>query len=148
MTEGWLQLAAGGGGYSEGGSLSKIAVMVNSEEMSAATKPTVHGQLISSVNALRSARNQRFALSSSGLNPVKWAFTCFLDVIAIFDIALSSLEKKNQQIVASTLFFVVSTPTIVLLVLQANPFSGFGSVSPQPIQIALDHLTAAINGTR
>ena len=148
VKDAWPLLAAGGWEHAEGGSLGKIAVMVNSDEMSAAAKPTVQSQLISGVNSLRTLRNQRFTLAASGLNPIKWTFTCFLDIVALFAIALANMEKRNQHIMASLLFFTVSTPTILLLVLQANPFAGFIPVSSQPIEIALEHVTAALAGAR
>lgn len=146
--EAWPLLAAGGWEHAEGGSLGQLAVMVNSDDMSAAAKPTVQSQLIASVTTLRSLRNQRFSLASSGLNPIKWTFTCFLDIVALFAIALANMEKRNQHIMASLLFFTVSTPTITVLVLEANPFAGIIPVSAQPIAIALDHVTAVLAGTR
>jgi hypothetical protein len=148
VQQAWDLLAVGSWETTEAGSLGQLAVMVSSDEMSAATKPTVQSQLMTSVTTLRSLRNQRFALASSGLNPMKWSFTCFLDIVAIFAIALANMEKRNQHIMASLLFFTASTPTIALLVIEANPFAGIIPVSAQPIAIALDHVTAVLAQTQ
>ena len=146
VTSGWKELAVSSGGYGEGGSTSNLARIVSSEEMSEAVKPLLQGQLVSQINTLRSARNQRFALSASGLHPAKWLFTCFLCLISVLAVSLATMDKKSHQIVSSVFFFVVSTPTIVLLHMHANPFGGLFPISPQPIQIALDHLTVALGG--
>ena len=129
-----------------GGSTSNLVRIVNSEEMNEAVKPLLQGQLVSQVNALRSARNQRFAFSTSSLNPAKWLFTCFLCIVSILAVSLATIDKKGHQIVSSVFFFIVSTPTIVLLHMHSNPFGGLFPISPQPIRIALDHLTAALGG--
>ena len=144
----WPLLAAGAWEHAEAGSLAAIAVTVNSDEMSAAAKPPVQSQLIAGVNAMRSLRNQRFSLATSGLNPIKWTLTCFLDIVTLCAITLANLDRRNQHIVASLLFFAVSTPPILLLYMQANPFAGYLPVSAQPIEIALNHVTAALAGTR
>jgi len=138
--EGWKALMTGST-YGEGGSSGTLVALANSDEMAKVASPNVVSQLIAGVNTLRTARNERFSLASSGLNPVKWMFLCFLDFVALIAVSLASMEKKSPHIVASVLFLLSTVPPIIVLANQSNPYAGFTAVSPRPIVTALEHLT-------
>jgi hypothetical protein len=124
--------------------LGAVTVMIASDEMAAAVKPSVHTQIMAQMNTLRTARNTRYALSDSGLNPVKWAFVCFTEIVAMLTVGFGHLERKRAQILAFALFFAASTPTLAVLVIESNPFRGFVPVSSHPIEVALDHSTGLL----
>ena len=145
--EGWNALRTGSA-YGEGGSSGPLVALANSDEMAKAASPNAVGQLIAGVNTVRTARNERFALASSGMNPVKWIFLCFLDIVALLAVSLASMEKKSPHIVASVLFLLSTVPPIIMLANQSNPYAGFTAVSPKPIETALEHLTEQLEKSR
>lgn len=144
VTEEWPQLGQPGRAYGEAGGLGAVTVMIASDEMAAAVKPSVYTQIMAQMNTLRTARNTRYALSDSGLNPVKWAFVCFTEIVAMLTVGFGHLERKRAQILAFALFFAASTPTLAVLVIESNPFRGFVPVSSHPIEVALDHSTGLL----
>ncbi len=139
INEDWSQLGRPNRTYGEGGSLADVTVLIGSADFAALTAPTVQSQLLNQINNLRSARNIRYALAEDQLNPVKWYFAYFIDIVAILTVGFGHLQGRRPQIVAFVLFFTVSTPTLVLLNTQANPFRGLVPVAPTAIQLALDH---------
>ena len=82
------------------------------------------------------------------MNPVKWIFLCFLDIVALLAVSLASMEKKSPHIVASVLFLLSTVPPIIMLANQSNPYAGFTAVSPKPIETALEHLTEQLEKSR
>ena len=145
--DGWQALRTGSV-YGEGGSSGPLVSLANSDEMGKVASPNAVGQLIAGVNTLRTARNERFAIASSAMNPVKWIFLCFLNLMALIAVSLASLEKKSQHIVASVLFLFSTVPPIIVLANQSNPYAGFTAVSPLPIETALKHLTEQLELSR
>jgi hypothetical protein len=141
VEEDWPQLGKPDRVYGEAGGLGAVTVLVSSDTMAAAVSTAVQEQLLVQMSDLRASRNARYDLAEGTINPVKWYFTFFIDLVAFLTVGFGHAHNKRGQYLGLFLFYVVSTPTLSLLVVESNPFSGLNAVKPHALELALDHST-------
>lgn len=117
--------------------LGKIANPATAGEAGQATQ----GALLDAALRLRSARDDRLALTGSHTDRTKWAAVIILALITQVAIAVVHLERPRAQAAALAIFSVAVITSLGLIAMRERPFGGPTQVTSEPIEEALQVYT-------
>ncbi|MBF9232705.1 bestrophin-like domain [Microvirga alba] len=120
--------------------LSKVA----DPKITADAGPAAQGALLDVVLKLRSARDDRLALSGDRTDRTKWAAVVILALITQIAIAVVHLERPRAQIAALSIFSVAVVVALGFVAMRERPFDGPLQLSPAPLQEVLQVYTGVL----
>lgn len=121
-----------------GQALLGLLARVSNPQIAVEAGSAAQAALLDTVLKLRSARDDRLALSGDQTDRTKWASVLILAFITQVAIGIVHLERPRAQIAALAIFSTAAVITLGLVALRERPFDGPVRVSPAPILEALD----------
>lgn len=82
---------------------------------------------------VRTARDQRIALSQTHVNPLKWMGMAFLGFLTMVSIAMVHVDQARAEFLAVLIFAAAAAPTAAIIMVHGNPFQEPAAVTPAPI---------------
>jgi hypothetical protein len=94
---------------------------------------------IRSIEALRTARQQRIGFRFHNVETTRWFALLFLGILAQMTVMITHLEnrKKATMAVALTIVSCLVISMTTLIALSVNPYEGMIQVSVEPIKSTL-----------
>jgi hypothetical protein len=117
--------------------LGKIANPATANQAGQATQRV----LLDAALRLRSARDDRLALTGNNTDRTKWAAVVILALITQVAIAVVHLERPRAQAAALAIFSAAVIISLGLIAMRERPFGGPIQVSSEPIEEALQVYT-------
>ncbi|MCB8822542.1 bestrophin-like domain [Microvirga rosea] len=126
-----------------GQALLTLLTQISNPQVAAGAGAAAQTALLDTVLKLRSARDDRLALSGDQTDRTKWTAVLILAFITQVAIGVVHLERPRAQLAALTIFSTAAVITLGLIAIRERPFDGIAQVSPQPIVEALRTMTKA-----
>jgi len=133
VEEEWPRLADRHGSPETSEALASLLEVLSGPDVAKALQPTSHAQVLEQAVHVRSAREQRMALSQTHVNPLKWLGMAFLGLITMISIAMVYVEQPKAELLAVLLFAAAAAPTAAIVLVQGNPYLQPSAVSPAPL---------------
>lgn len=139
----WPLMREQGSSAKAGRALLALLGQISNPEVARSAGPAAQTALLDAVLKLRSARDDRLALSSDQTDRTKWIAVLFLALITQVAIGIVHLDKPRAQLAALTIFSSAVVVTLGLIAIRERPFDGTLHVSPAPIAEALRSMSNA-----
>ncbi|MGE5517100.1 MAG: DUF4239 domain-containing protein [Bacteroidota bacterium] len=133
VEEEWPKLADRHGSPETSEALMGLLEVLSSPDVARALQPTSHAQVLEQAVTIRSAREQRMALSQTHVNPLKWLGMAFLGLVTMVSVAMVYVDQPKAELLAVLLFAAAAAPTAAIVLVQGNPYLEPSSVKPAPL---------------
>ncbi|WP_369414369.1 hypothetical protein [Microvirga puerhi] len=124
--------------------LLALLTQISNPQVAVGAGSAAQTALLDTVLKLRTARDDRLALSGDQTDRTKWTAVLILAFITQVAIGGVHLERPRAQIAALTIFSTAAVITLGLIAIRERPFDGPERISPQPIVEALQSMTEAL----
>ncbi len=136
----WPRMADQGESALAAQALGNLMGQVARPEITAEAGAAAHSALMDLVLRVRSARNDRLAISGAHYDEEKWLTVLILAVLTQAAISLVQLDKLRPQAATLTTFTFAAVVTLGLLAIRERPFDGAKPIPPDTIRDVLDAL--------
>lgn len=120
-----------------GQALLDLLARISNPQIAAGAGPAAQTALLDTALKLRTARDDRLALSGDQTDRTKWTAVLILAFITQAAIGIVHLERPRAQIAALAIFSTAAITTLGLVAMRERPFDGPSRISPAPITEAL-----------
>lgn len=133
VSEEWPRLADRHGSPATSESLAALLEVLSGPDVARALNATSHAQVLEQAVTVRTAREQRMALSQTHVNPLKWLGMAFLGLLTMVAIAMVYVDQPKAELLAVLLFAAAAAPTAAIVLVQGNPYLEPSAVKPTPL---------------
>lgn len=133
----WPRLADRHGSPETSEALAVLLEVLSGPDVARALHPTSHAQVLEQAITIRTAREQRMALSQTHVNPLKWLGMAFLGLVTMVSISMVYIDTPKAELLAVLLFAVAAGPTAAIVLVQGNPYLEPSAVKPTPLMEVL-----------
>jgi uncharacterized membrane protein YbaN (DUF454 family) len=109
---------------------------------SARIEPAFQRVLIDTVMKLRSAREQRLAISAAYPDDRKWAAVLMIAFVTQISLAVVHLDRARPQLLAQAIFAAAAVVAIALVAAVEEPYAPPKAVNSEPLEQLLDRFPA------
>jgi hypothetical protein len=129
----WPRLADRHGSPETSDALAALLEVLSSPDVARGLHPTSHAQVLEQAVDVRSAREQRMALSQTHVNPLKWLGMAFLGLLTMVSVAMVYVDQPKAELLAVMLFSAAAAPTAAIVLIQGNPYLEPSAVKATPL---------------
>lgn len=129
----WPRLADRHGSPETSEALAALLEVLSGSEVARALHATSHAQVLEQAINIRTAREQRMALSQTHVNPLKWLGMAFLGLVTMISISMVYVDTPKAELLAVLLFAIAAGPTAAIVLVQGNPYLEPSAVKPTPL---------------
>lgn len=133
----WPRLADRHGSPETSEALGVLLEVLSGPDVARALHPTSHAQVLEQAITIRTAREQRMALSQTHVNPLKWLGMAFLGLVTMVSISMVYIDTPKAELLAVLLFAAAAGPTAAIVLVQGNPYLEPSAVKPTPLMEVL-----------
>lgn len=133
----WPRLADRHGSLETSEALAVLLEVLSGPDVARALHPTSHAQVLEQAITIRTAREQRMALSQTHVNPLKWLGMAFLGLVTMVSISMVYIDTPKAELLAVLLFAIAAGPTAAIVLVQGNPYLEPSAVKPTPLMEVL-----------
>jgi hypothetical protein len=139
----WPRMANQEGSATAGQALLTLLGRVSNPQVGIDAGIAAQGALLDTVLKLRSARDDRLAISGDRTDRTKWTAVLILALITQAAIGIVHLERPKAQLAALSIFSFAVVITLGLIAIRERPFDGPLRFSSGPVQEALRIMAGA-----
>lgn len=129
----WPRLADRHGSPETSEALAALMEVLSGPDVARALHATSHALVLEQAVAIRTAREQRMALSQTHVNPLKWLGMAFLGLVTMVSISMVYIDTPKAELLAVLLFAIAAGPTAAIVLVQGNPYLEPSAVRPTPL---------------
>jgi len=133
----WPRMADQGQSALAAQALGEVLRQVARPEITAEAGAAAHAALLDLALRVRTARNDRLAISGADYDAEKWATVLTLAVLTQVAIGLVQLDRMRPQAAALCVFTTAAVVTLGLLAIRERPFDGAYPIRPDAIRDVL-----------
>jgi len=137
VTDEWPRMADQGQSDLASQALGELLRQVARPEITAEAGAVAHSALVDLTLRVRTARNDRLAISGTDYDAEKWATVLMLAVLTQIGISLVQLDRMRPQAAALCAFTAAAIVTLGTLAVRERPFDGSRPIRPIAIQEVL-----------
>ena len=139
----WAKMTDQGEAPEAEAALAEVLRQVADPRITAEAGAAAHSALLNLALRLRTARNDRLAISGAEYDAEKWAAVLALAVFTQLALGLVHLERPRAQAAALGLFTAAAVVTLGLLAVRERPFDGAHPIPPDALMNVLVAIPAA-----